>query len=72
MTFTDWDVFTSEFVSMCCPENEATTVLMQLESECYFQGRHNIEENIEFKDLIDMWGYTNPISSLRSIEAYMQ
>jgi hypothetical protein len=28
MTFVDWNVFTSEFVSTLCPENEVMTVLM--------------------------------------------
>jgi hypothetical protein len=35
---------------------------MQLESGRYFQGRCNIEAYIdEFKDLINMSGYTDPI-----------
>jgi hypothetical protein len=32
MCFTSWHDFTEEFASMFCPENEATTVLMRLET----------------------------------------
>jgi hypothetical protein len=45
------------------PENEATTVLMWLESNCYFQGKWNVEAYIDkFKDLVDLSGYTDPIT----------
>jgi hypothetical protein len=57
MMFTDWSEFTSEFTVMFCPENEATAALMQLESDCYFQGKCNVDAYVtEFKDLIDMSG----------------
>jgi hypothetical protein len=60
MCFASWREFTEEFTSMFCPENEATTALMQLESDWYFQAKRNIEVYIdEFKDLID---YTDPIA----------
>jgi hypothetical protein len=36
MAFTDWTDFTSEFMSTFCPENEATSTLMHLESDRYF------------------------------------
>jgi hypothetical protein len=63
MAFADWTDFTSEFMSTFRPENEATSVLMCLESDHYFQGQRNVEAYIdEFKDLIDMSGYTNPIA----------
>jgi hypothetical protein len=32
MVFASWTEFTDEFESILCPENEATTVLMTLES----------------------------------------
>jgi hypothetical protein len=52
-----------EFVSVFCPENKATTVLMQLESDHYFQGKQNVEAYIDkFKDLVDLSGYTDPIA----------
>jgi hypothetical protein len=52
-----------EFASTFCPENEATTVLMRLESDRYYQGKQNIEVYIdEFKDLIDLSSYTDPIA----------
>jgi hypothetical protein len=52
----------SEFTSTFYPENEVIVALMQLESDYYFQGRHNIDTYInEFKDLINMSSYTDPI-----------
>jgi hypothetical protein len=63
MCFASWSNFAEEFVSAFCPENEATTVLMRLESDCYFQGKWNVEAYIdEFKDLVDLSGYTDPIA----------
>jgi hypothetical protein len=63
MAFADWTDFTSEFMSTLCPENEATSALMRLKSDRYFQGQRNVEAYIdEFKDLIDMSGYTDPIA----------
>jgi hypothetical protein len=62
MCFTSWDEFREEFTAVFCPENEATTILIRLESDCYFQGKQNVEAYInEFKDLIDLSGYTDPI-----------
>jgi hypothetical protein len=53
MCFASWSDFTEEFVSMFYPENEATMALMQLESDCYYQGKRNVESYIDkFKDLI--------------------
>jgi hypothetical protein len=63
MCFASWDEFGEEFLAAFCPENEATTALMQLELDCYFQGKWNIEAYIdEFKDLVNLSGYTNPIA----------
>jgi hypothetical protein len=46
-----------------CLENKATTVLMRLESDRYFQGKRNVEAYIdEFKDLVNLSGYTDPIA----------
>jgi hypothetical protein len=62
MCFASWSDFTDKFVAMFCPENEATTALMRLESNRYYQGKQNVEAYIDkFKDLIDLSGYTNPI-----------
>jgi hypothetical protein len=62
MCFTSWSDFMEEFMLMFCPENKATTALMWLESDCYFQGKWNVEAYIdEFKDLINLSGYTDPI-----------
>jgi hypothetical protein len=63
MCFTSWRDFTEEFVLTFCPENEATTALTQLKSNCYFQGKWNVEAYInEFKDLVDLSRYTDPIA----------
>jgi hypothetical protein len=77
MTFADWTDFTLEFMYTFCPENEAMSVLMRLESDHYFQGQRNGEAYIDqFKDLIDMSGYTNPIAIVlkfrRGLNATMQ
>jgi hypothetical protein len=51
-----------EFTSTFCPENEATIALMRLKSDHYFQGKQNVEVYIdEFKDLVDLSSYTDPI-----------
>jgi hypothetical protein len=63
MCFASWSNFTKEFTAMFCLENKATTVLMWLESDRYYQGKQNVEVYIdEFKDLIDLSGYTDPIT----------
>jgi hypothetical protein len=63
MCFASWDKFREEFMAAFCPENEATTALMRLESDRYFQGKRNVEAYIdEFKDLVDLSGYTDPIA----------
>jgi hypothetical protein len=49
MCFASWSKFTEEFVLTFCPENEATTALMQLESDHYFQGK-------QYVGLIFVWG----------------
>jgi hypothetical protein len=63
MCFVSWNNFTEEFTSTFCLENEATMALIQLESNCYYQGKQNVEAHInEFKDLIDLSSYTDPIA----------
>jgi hypothetical protein len=64
MCFASWHDFTEEFAATFCPENKATTALMQqLESDRYYQGKQNVEAYIdEFKDLVDLSGYTDPIA----------
>jgi hypothetical protein len=63
MCFASWREFTEEFASMFCPENEATMALMRLESDQYFQAKWNVEAYIdEFKDLVNLSGYTDPIA----------
>jgi hypothetical protein len=63
MCFASWHDFTEEFAATFCPENEATTALMRLESDQYYRGKWNVEAYIdEFKDLVDLSGYTDPIA----------
>jgi hypothetical protein len=63
MCFTSWRDFTKEFVATFCPENEATTALIRLKSNQYYQGKQSVEVYIdEFKDLVDLSGYPDPIA----------
>jgi hypothetical protein len=63
MCFASWDKFREEFTVAFCPENEATTALMRLESDQYFQGKRNVEAYIDgFKDLVNLSRYTDPIA----------
>jgi hypothetical protein len=63
MCFASWYDFTEEFAVTFCPENEATTALMQLESDRYYQGKRNVEAYIDgFKDLVNLSGYTDLIA----------
>jgi hypothetical protein len=63
MCFDSWREFMEEFAVTFCPENEATTALMRLKSDRYFQAKRNVEAYIdEFKDLVDLSGYTDPIA----------
>jgi hypothetical protein len=43
MVFSSWTDFTDEFELIFCPENEATTALMTLKSNWYFQGKQNVD-----------------------------
>jgi hypothetical protein len=63
MVFSSWTDFTDEFESIFCPENEATTALMTLESDRYFQGKRNVDAYTdEFRKLIALSGYMDPIA----------
>jgi hypothetical protein len=63
MCFASWNEFREEFTVAFCPENKATIALMRLESDRYFQGKRNVEAYIyEFKDLVNLSGYMNPIA----------
>jgi hypothetical protein len=63
MCFASWREFTEEFVATFCPENEATTALVRLKSDQYFQAKQNVEAYINgFKDLVDLSGYTDLIA----------
>jgi hypothetical protein len=63
MCFASWHDFTEEFAVTFCPENEATTALIQLKPDRYYQGKRNVEVYIDkFKDLIDLSSGTDPIA----------
>jgi hypothetical protein len=65
MCFTSWDEFREEFTAAFCPEYKATTALMRLKSDRYFQGKWNVEAYIdEFKDLVDLSRYMDPIANV--------
>jgi hypothetical protein len=62
-SYATWADFEAEFRSTFCLENEATTSLMCLESEQYFQGRRTVDMYVEeFSDLIDLSGYSDPLA----------
>jgi hypothetical protein len=62
-SYATWAEFEAEFRSTFCLENEATTSLMRLESERYFQGRRTVDMYVdEFSDLIDLSGYSDPLA----------
>src|SRR3979490_87158 len=62
-SYATWAEFEAEFRSTFCLENEATTSLMRLESEQYFQGRRTVDQYVdEFSDLIDLSGYSDPLA----------
>jgi hypothetical protein len=73
MVFTSWTEFTDEFKSIFCPENEATTALMTLESDRYFQGKRNVDAYTdEFRELIALSGYTDPITIILKFRQGLQ
>ena len=58
-----YELFRKTFVTMFCPENEATSAIMRLESARYFQGSRNVDSYIdEFESLIDVSGYMDAIA----------
>jgi hypothetical protein len=66
MVFSSWTDFTDEFELIFCPENEATTALMTLKSNRYFQRKRNVDAYTdEFKELIALSGYMDPITVLK-------
>jgi hypothetical protein len=63
IVFTSWTKFTDKFASIFCPENKATTALMTLESDQYFQGKRNVNAYTDkFRELIALSGYMDPIT----------
>jgi hypothetical protein len=63
LSYATWADFEAEFRATFCLENEATTSLMRLELERYFQGRRTVDMYVdEFSDLIDLSGYSDPLA----------
>src|SRR3981189_1843732 len=63
LSYATWADFEAKFSATFCLENEATTSLMRLESERYFQGCRTVDQYIdEFSDLIDLSGYSDPLA----------
>jgi hypothetical protein len=62
-SYATWADFKAGFWLTFCLKNEATTSLMHLESEHYFQGRQTMDMYVnEFSDLIDLSGYSDPLA----------
>jgi hypothetical protein len=62
-SYATWANFEAEFRLTFRLENEATTSLMHLESERYFQGQRTVDMYVnEFSDLIDLLGYSDPMA----------
>jgi hypothetical protein len=61
--YATWADFEAEFRSTFCLKNEATTSLMCLELERYFQGRQTMDMYVdELSDLINLSGYSDPLA----------
>lgn len=60
MPYADWAAFRMEFVESFCPRNEAQHALTRLETDEYHQGQRSVDEYTdEFKDLVELAGYTD-------------
>jgi hypothetical protein len=61
--YDDWASFQEAFIADFCPENEATTAIMKLESSTYYQGKRAVDAYVdEYRDLISTSQYTDPIT----------
>jgi hypothetical protein len=57
-----WLAFHAALVAKFCPKNEATTALLRLESERYYQGKRTVEEYLdEFETLVNRSGYQDDL-----------
>jgi hypothetical protein len=53
MIFASWTKFINKFTLILCLENMASTMLMTIKSNWYFQGRRNVDSYTnEFKELV--------------------
>jgi hypothetical protein len=61
--FQTWESFYMTYVSLFCPINKSTMVLMKLETEEYHQNNRDVDEYVDdFEELIDLSGYTDPLA----------
>jgi hypothetical protein len=61
--YLSWFAFWEDFVKTFCPKSEAQRALTRLETVEYHQGRRMVDEYTdEFRDLIELAGYTDRLA----------
>jgi hypothetical protein len=61
--YLSWFAFQEDFVKTFCPKSEAQRALTRLETVEYHQGRRTVDEYTdEFRDLIELAGYTDGLA----------
>jgi hypothetical protein len=61
--YISWSHFRADFVAEFCPKNETQMALARLETSAYHQNKRAIDDYIdEFRDLIDLAGYTEGLA----------
>ena len=61
--YTTWDAFHTAFVEEFFPKNERQRALTRLETSAYHQNKRSMDEYVdEFKDLVDLSGYSEGLA----------